>query len=536
MNQQKNNKKIKRILRQTLVSVLCLVCVFGMLSDNIFAAESGTGYIWTRIHNWDELKNYQGKDNFVNSSDHNLAGDKGWFRALIIYEGDKYFMSGSRLSGGSYVGQPVKATYGIDADKDSFETRSGLNAPYLKYMAWDSDNNAPLLTLAFSNGDEVSANCLLGNASWYGVAEHACYTMEFKSAPRDNPYSVLSKASWASNVTGYYRFTMKFNMSGNNGLAHMFYNIPGVSDAAWMPDDSEIDPDYRSDILDEKDSGFKLYLGSPFIPPVHDIDYTVDPGKVEIWDTMEISPNTTVTVKENATLVISGLVFNNGVFIVDGGTLIVRGVVDTDSNLTQTMKSDRTDITIDKEVCPGSIFVTNGGQLIIENSGSVITRCCSLNNGASIRLSGNSSAYVSGFAVLPQGIAVEDHSTFRVSPGGFIACGVIPKDTVKQSCYNAAWLVKNGSHSLSSMCDLVNPMSPNMTKDSEGKEIVHDDKRHIALATGLYLSDNSSFIDMGGLFMNPVFNLSSKDSSYVFAYTATNYKAQLIDMLWTTTE
>ncbi len=554
----KRSNKITHFFRQTLLFALCLVCILGLTPlKPSFAEATESGYKWTRVKNQQEFLDFfreyevtttdsggrtktETKKEKVSDSDKLLSSDENWWRVLLVFSDydvgkDKirssqtYFFSGSAISGEDYVGQPVKPVYDIDVSQDSFTTRSGLGTPYIKYMGMDNDNNAPKCSLAFMSDYKVGPNCLIGDASWYGFVNHAAYDMQFVVGPRSNPGSAGKKNNkWVSNVTTYGSFTMEFHDS----LAHMYYNLSGVSDAYWFPNGgASVNPDGGDWTESRTACGFKVFIGVPEEVPLIDRDFTVEAGEVEVWDgkSMSITHGTQVTVEEGATLVVRSLIYNNGVIVVDGGTLVVQGVVDSDAGYTTTMRCTGVP---DEEACPGTIYVMNNGQLIVEDSGVLLTRYISVNGGASIRLSGNSSAFISGFAALAHGISAEDHSTVRVAPGGLVTVGVIPRDTVSHSNFNTK-ASEISKHYLDSLCYY--PGSGEVIKkDSSGNVINPNAELPFGIDVGVYVKDNSSFINMGGLFMGANREWSCSDNSYVFAYTSKNIYSSVGSMLWTT--
>lgn len=312
----------------------------------------------------------------------------------------------------------------------------------------------------------------------------------------------------------------------------MYYNLSGVSDAYWFPHGgASVNADGGDWTENRTACGFKVFIGLPEEVPLIDRDFTVEAGEVEVWDgkSMSITHGTQVTIEEGATLVVRSLIYNNGVIVVDGGTLVVQGVVDSDAGYTTTMRCTGTP---DEEACPGTIYVMNNGQLIVEDSGVLLTRYISENGGSSIRLSGNSSAFISGFAALAHGISVEDHSTFRVAPGALVTVGVIPRDTVKQSNFNTK-ASEISTHYLDSLCYY--PGSNDyIKKNADGSAIQKKEDLKFDVSTGLYVHDNSSFINMGGLFMGENRGCSCDENSYVFSYISKNIYSSVGSMLWTT--
>lgn len=432
MKRQNLLKKAKSAAKMTVAMVLCLAVVLSVLPIGASAA-SYQGYKWVRIHNKDEFEKYcEGamttSDRKMNSGSEYVSGhpaSSDWFRIMMIYDNDNYFISGNDSCNGnkSFLGKRILATYGINTAKGEFVTVSGLNTPYIKYEGYDSDNSSNRYYIRFSDEDKLGSRYWTMYCKWYGIAHHAACSCDFK-----RPGSLVSEWKDDSNWWSY----QTFQWNDSRGMVRVFYNISGAADRGW--DDQgggeiECTQDYDS-------TYFKIYMGVKCDVAVLTTNYDIDPGSAVNWNSVTIDSSATVNVPYGATLVIDGVCYNNGTINVGGGTLIIRGVLDSSVGVTGSS---------------GSLYVKKGGTLLVEDTGTLLTR----NTAATIQF-GNPETYgtfvdIEGVAVIASGLSIIN-TDLRVGYGAALLLGLMPNNTTSQSSYNKNWVASHQSTYLDSLC------------------------------------------------------------------------------------
>ena len=427
----KESKKQIRPMR--LICLLLSIVLLAGLPLQSFADQGtvtmGKGYEWTRIRSQEDLKAWE--DGLALKGDSSYTNDSDWVRALFVYNG-RYYIDGYRVnsSGGYYLprvdsneafqGAVIPVTYGIDLTKDTFKTRTGLNAPFIKYRGWDGDNDCYKFAVRMAKNDELSKTLWLENLSWYGVAWHAAAYSEYRFCDYDNISAY--KAKCACSADTMTDVSLQFKTSGSfKDYVHPFYNIKGVSDRCWNHDGGITI--YSDKDEDDDESCFMLYLGYPCDSPVETLSSALEVGETVVWNGKVVGRDTVVTVKEGSTLVIDGKCYNNGKILIDGGTVIVKGVLDMDiiDNETGTHAFP-----------PGSIELKNGGLLYVEYSGCLLQRYKT----SGVDVSGASSVIVHGSAVISGHLNVSDYSRFESDFGSFVGICVSPSVTLEQTNYS----------------------------------------------------------------------------------------------------
>lgn len=502
MNMNNLRKKAKNIARTALLLFLCAATSLAVLPTEASGA-SYQGYEWVKIKSRAEFEEFMdgalksGRDNIGTKSDRNIktgeeltqgakkAKASDWIRIMMIYDSNRYFISGNNSCNNnkSFLGQRIKSTYGIDVDKDKFTTISGLNTPYIKYEGYDGDNNCGRYYVRFADNDQLGAYYWTMYVSWAGVAHHAACKCNFR-----RPGQTVSNWKDDSNWWSY----QTFQWSGDK--VRVFYNIKGAADRGWEDQGGgEIECGKSFD-----DTWFTVYLGYKVDVPVYQSSTHINPGKPVSWNGAMIDENVTVTIPEGATLVLDGICYNDGIISVDGGTLIIRGAVDTH---------------IGKKDKAGSLKIYSGSMVIIEETGALIGR----NPEASYYMNG-SHLEVQGIAVFPAGIWMYE-SDIRGGYGSAICLGVIPNESSSQSTYTKAWVAKNNTNSLAALCS-------NNTDIEKAQE------------NCLYMYGYSTIQSNGIVYMNPNLPFSARAntydadfSPYAHFYKSSNINASLKSML-----
>ena len=510
--------KFGKIKRRAFLGMLGFVLVFQACAANAFAGITQTyqGYKWVRIHNEAELRAYQeqaendraakGRKLVDGTKDKTLGNGDQWFKAIIAYKtnGVTYFMSGSSMcdDGEKFSASRVLPSYDMPIGADEFITRSGYFAPYIKYAGDDSDNgNAPKFYVRFSKTDseEPSDQVLIGNASWYGIEYAAAMYGQLHKTSMSNP-SAVEHTKPACSATVESCFTMQWQ---SNGLFRAYYNIHGVADRWWEYNDKNYKLGIAKSPSKEK-SEFYLYIGVPHETQKIDKEVTVLPGYTTTYDSTTVTQTGSIVIPKNATVVIQGKSYNNGEIHVDGGTLIIKGTLDTDLSLA----------TPGPGIMPGSVRVKNGGCVYVEETGLMICRFgysyFTLENGSTCTIAGS---------VVHAGHMTIDASSVMVREGAALIQGVAPKEEVDSSSFGRAFIKKNKNNSLSNYVMWNAPLSYYYLN----KELYH---------FGVVEIKNGGFLDNAGLYCIDAHSFSVSDDSYTTGQKSTNPYATIDSMMW----
>lgn len=490
--------KFNNISRRALAIVLCLGMILGGTTLSRADGEVGLayhGYEWTRVKSATELANLRihglndkNENQVTKKTDGNYSSndENSWFRTMLVYK-DQYFVSGTATAndGEAMKAAKILATYGVNSGKDKFETRTGLQTPYIKFVGTDKDNNnCNQFYFRFPNSNDsgLGDKMLVLNCNWAGIVGAASIYGQFwfTSVLQPKPYT----RGWACNDTVIAETNMDFN---SDGTVRLYYNVPGTTDRRWY-----VDSDTPSVVETAKysEQSFKLYIGQPI--PVKIISSTdqIAPGTTENFINATIGDYEEVLVPKNAALAISGVCYNNGKITVDGGTLIIQGVLDSDNG-------SQLDGTVNN-IHAGDIELKNGGVLIIEEEGCVITR-----HSSELKASGGSAIVISG-CYIGQGEISLDKSTMRVRSGGALLHAFKPGDTTASNSFGRKFIRDHKSDYL----------------DKYGSE---------SGTAKVSLTNGSSFI-CEGLWYEHGSGVSSGGSTMV-GTVSTNYHAKISDMM-----
>ena len=490
--------KFNNISRRALAIVLCLGMILG--GTTLVRADGGIGlayhgYEWTRIKSAAELSNIRihglndkNENQVTKKTDGNYSSndENSWFRTMLVYK-DEYFVSGTGTAndGEAIRAAKILSTYGVDPRKDKFETRTGLQTPYIKFVGTDKDNNnCNQFYFRFPNSNDsgLGDKMLVLNCNWAGAVGAAAIYGQFwfTSVLQPRPYV----RGWACNDTIIAETNLEFYSDGG---VHLYYNVPGAVDRDWY-----VDSDTPSVIETAKysEQSFKLYIGQPIPVKVASSSDEIAPGTTMNLTNTTISDFEEIVVPRNAALSISGVCYNNGKITVDGGTLIIEGVLDSDNGSTL-------DGTVNN-IHAGDIELKNGGVLIVEDEGCIITR-----HPSELKASGGSAIVISGCYV-GQGAITIDKSTMRIRSGAALLHGFKPGDTTASSSFGRTYI-------------------------REHKFDYLDKYGSLSGISAFSLTNGSSFICEGLWYENGL--TSATEGSTIQGTMSTNYHAMISDMM-----
>lgn len=229
--------------------------------------------------------------------------------------------------------------------------------------------------------------------------------------------------------------------------------------------------------------------------PVLSSNSTIDPGAPVSWNNVTIGNNVVVTVPKGATLVIDGVCYNNGTINVDGGSLIIRSVLDS---------------SVGETGSAGSV-TASGGLVLVEDTGVWLTR----NEDSSFSFSDHSHIDIQGVAVFSSGLTLSD-SEFFAGYGSVVCVGVIPNSTVSQTSYTKTWVANNKTEYLDALCSLSSKTDHKIS-----------------------LCANSSLQSCGIFFVNPLVSITEtaladnfiNANPYTSIYKSSNISASIQSMM-----
>lgn len=500
-NSIKNN--FKSIAKALFLCLLALLMALGPANiQNVFADEQ-IGITWTRVNNETELYNALYDKNHTALNDNN-----SWKPILIVYKANGkwyYVQSGSIFDddGDRRIrGAAVTATSGIDPDKDTFKCRTNCNSIFGKYISDDGGKHE--YSFAYRNNG-VSNEFIAMNMKWYGCQYASCCEGDFLKSDRSNPGAYADDSGACCSATCHT--TWRVSGTSNNEFEIMWYTSDKTTNNRhWGVTGTNL---WISRDGDNAYKDFRIYIGEESANAIQTTSSEVQPYSATKLCDYTIKSGVEIVVGEGACYVLDGENYNSGHIVVDGGTLVVRGLLDADSDGTLVARGL---LDADSDGSSGTgrygsynisdIHIMNGGQLIVERSGVI----CNRNSSSGIYLSNNSSAYIEGTVVCASTLQIGEGCSLRAMPGSFIAIGCEPQSTIAARQYTADNIASNSSTYLSSLAT------------TTGKD-------------ALKLGSNSSFISYGGVYIPATTSITYGNNSYSDAWFSTNINATLGSMM-----
>ena len=283
----------------------------------------------------------------VDSQDDLPRKDRAGYRhpVLLLYEWNKgYYMvdANRRTSGSPFELLRTDLPDGVAYGEKSFRTAENISHMTLLYQGDDSDNgNARQYKLITEKKDD----------SGFLYALHCTDTFfadgfEEKSGAGDSSVisvltpGVVSSAGVAS------------------GRVALFSNISGADSKIRIDKDSGNVYSTRSALWNV--AQFAMYVGYKETLSAVQSDCTIGSGQVANYNGyIYIAPGVTVTVEKGGVLSVSGVLYNNGTIINNGGDIVVH----KGATIEQFCLGDS----------PGGVICCDGGDLVILSGGAVTT-------------------------------------------------------------------------------------------------------------------------------------------------------------------
>jgi len=500
--------KFGNIIRRAFCGMLCLCLIFqGYQFASADVGNSYRSYEWTRMSSFADMQAYIEKGKTDQdaerriTSGHDLVCDNedGWFKALIVYKtnGQYYFFSGSSQCNDnqSICASRVLETYGFKIGENKFTTDSGYYTPYIKFAGYDDTYDyLPMFYLrpCGNRTEDLGSNLFVGNMSWYGVTYHACSASQIHLTTAVNPtgHDYGKACNWSINKA--------FTMHWSRGLFQASYSVPSSADRWWAYKDNYEVYTKKSPSSDE--SSFYLYIGREVPSQAISSKVVLQSGYTTTYNNITLQESGSITVPKNSYLVIDGdNNKNNGRIVVEGGTLIIKGVLDSK----QAVSGSPSDL--------GSIELSDGATLIVEDTGLIVGRSAT----AHLYLTGGSVAVISGSCAIGGEIKIEDSSLF-IREGGAMIHGGIISGTVSASTISKDKLYKSRFNYLDSVVSFNSADALNKSTTTAGK---------------LYVTGQSTLQGYGMYFRAPNTGITIQESTAVDYKESNNGYAQIWNMM-----
>ncbi len=232
-----------------------------------------------------------------------IPSDRQSHPVLLMYQQDNktYLVDGTKHTSGKYLTfTPVEVSDGMSYSSKSFRTRENVSNMTVEYTGeTDSDNgNARICKFGITEDGENKILSMDGDGFYIPSTEN------------DNQKITV--------------LTTNLNSSANVEWDHvmLFHNV-------WMWGDLVVKFN-SSGVYAERDTGwdlgqFKMYIGSKVKLSAITHNYTISSGNVANFnDYIYIPQGVTITIEKGGVLSVSGVLYNNGQIINNGGDIVVQ--------------------------------------------------------------------------------------------------------------------------------------------------------------------------------------------------------------------
>ncbi len=267
-----------------------------------------------------------------------IPSDQESHPVLLLYQqGDKtYMVDGSKHTSGKYLTfTPVEITDGMSYNSKSIRTKENISNMTIRYTGeTDSDNGgAKICEFGITENGETKTLSVDGDGFYIPSTEN------------DNQKITVLMTNMNKDADVKWDHVM------------LFHNV-------WMWGDLVVKFN-SSGVYAERDTGwdlgqFKMYIGSKVKLSAITHDYTISSGGVANFnDYVYIPQGVTITIEKGGVLSVSGILYNNGTIINNGGDIVVQ----KGATIEQFCLNDDY----------GGSIRCNGGDLVILKNGRVST-------------------------------------------------------------------------------------------------------------------------------------------------------------------
>lgn len=267
-----------------------------------------------------------------------IPSDQESHPVLLLYQqGDKtYMVDGSKHTSGKYLTfTPVEVSDGMSYNSKSIRTKENISNMTIRYTGeTDSDNGgAKICEFGITENGETKTLSVDGDGFYIPSTEN------------DNQKITVLMTNMNKDADVKWDHVM------------LFHNV-------WMWGDLVVKFN-SSGVYAERDTGwdlgqFKMYIGSKVKLSAITHDYTISSGGVANFnDYVYIPQGVTITIEKGGVLSVSGILYNNGKIINNGGDIVVQ----KGATIEQFCLNDDY----------GGSIRCNGGDLVILKNGRVST-------------------------------------------------------------------------------------------------------------------------------------------------------------------
>ena len=260
---------------------------------------------------------------------------------MYEWNGNKYMVDGNNCTGGSeFQFRPTAIPEGISYGEKSFRTLDDISHITLKHTGLDADNgNAKTYKFRVENEETSDTPLYLDTETDYYFTR--------KNSTDFQMISVLTPNTISS-------------VSVPNNRVKLFVNVWQQKDAYIRIKSGNGNVYPERSVIWWSMAEFVMYIGYKEQVSAIQSDFTIGSGQVANYNgRVYIAPGVTVTVEKGGVLCVSGVLYNNGTIINNGGDIVVQ----KNSTIEQ----------LNLNGSPGGAICCDGGDLVIMSGGCVTT-------------------------------------------------------------------------------------------------------------------------------------------------------------------
>ncbi len=282
---------LRRGLSLLLTVVLCMPLGAGSAS----AADTKTVAIGTtEIWEWK-----------LAATQSELPSDQESHPVMLLYQvnGKTYMIDGSKHTSGEYFKfLPTEVGDGLDYNSETFRTKDNISNMTLKYTGEKDTDNGGAKICEFAITEDGKSKTLSLDGDGFCTP----------SVAKDAQKITVLTANRSSKTDVEWKHVMLFhNVSLWGDLVVQINSGDGTvyAERSWDWDLGQ----------------FKLYIGTKVTLSALTHDYTISSGGVANFnDYVYMDPGVTITVEKGGVLSVSGVLYNNGTIVNNGGDIVVQ--------------------------------------------------------------------------------------------------------------------------------------------------------------------------------------------------------------------
>lgn len=304
---------------------------------------------------------------------------------LLMYQwnGKQYFVDGNNCTSGSeFQFLPTALPDGVSFGAKTFRTLENISHMTIRHRGLDSDNgDAKMYNFRLERDTDADTTLYLD------VEED--YYFRQASGTDYQKISVLTPNTTSTSV--------------DSGRVKLFSNISNEQDAYICIGSKNGNVYPERSLFSLKMKQFVMYIGYKEQVSAIQSDCTIGSGQVANYNgRLYIAPGVTVTIEKGGVLCVSGVLYNNGTIVNNGGDIVVQ--------------KNATIEQLNLNGGAGGVICCDGGDLVILSGGCVTT------GRAAEYSSYENGGYGNGF-VLRNGATCTNFGTLAVGSSAFVLSG-----------------------------------------------------------------------------------------------------------------